>query len=815
MARELQAGQPDSPPTPKDQGMKTFQSFFKAAAGHDPFPFQAQFATTPDLPHLLRAPTGSGKTATAILGWLWRRKYGSAAIQAATPSRLIFCLPMRTLVQQTEMVAGQWIDKLGLDVPVHSMLGGAVDNRWESNPNGDIIVIGTQDQLLSRALNRGFAMSRFKWPVHFALLNNDALWIMDEIQLMGVGLSTSAQLAAFRRDMGCFGAPHTVWMSATLDERLLDTVDASNDERRSLELSQADYDTPQLAQRWRAKKACEELPGLFDKDVRPYAKRLATAIAGLHETGKRTIVVMNRVERAQELTRQLKKSGILTTLLHSRFRPLDRKRAMDAALAPDYSGVLVATQVIEAGVDISSKLLITELCPWSSFVQRVGRCNRAGDKSDSQVRWIDVPDPEAAPYTPDELEHARALLHDLSDAGPSALPLGKPEDARPAGPVLRRADLLDLFDTTPDLTGCDIDVAQYIRNSDDLDIQVAWREWDKAPEVAPPNDMPALHRDELVRVSIAQFAKFVDKKRPAFRWDSLDGTWERVMKSVPPGTTVLLAVNAGGYDTELGWVRESKKSVAPVSAQDLAQDSDDAERLTYGSRAFVSLQQHSTETREKMDELGFPVEWDVPADTLVRAAHWHDVGKAHPSFQDMLCASLADDDPLLTQGPWAKSKRQVGAAPGTEKTSVRRGTQRKYFRHEVASALAYLEHFPDDTLGAYVVMCHHGKVRMALRSRPEEKGNPELDGQRQRFAHGVWEGDALPAVDLGAGVRSNSVKLSLDRMELGCPRGSWVTLAQGLLAHWGPFRLSMLETLVRVADWRASALHDEGVRDDA
>ena len=31
---------------------------------------------------------------------------------------------------------------------------------------------------------RGYAMSRFRWPVDFALLHNDSQWVFDEVQLM-------------------------------------------------------------------------------------------------------------------------------------------------------------------------------------------------------------------------------------------------------------------------------------------------------------------------------------------------------------------------------------------------------------------------------------------------------------------------------------------------------------------------------------------------------------------------------------------------------------------------------------------------------
>ena len=41
--------------------------------------------------------------------------------------------------------------------------------------------------LLSRALNRGYAASRARWPVQFGLVNNDCCWVLDEVQLMGPG----------------------------------------------------------------------------------------------------------------------------------------------------------------------------------------------------------------------------------------------------------------------------------------------------------------------------------------------------------------------------------------------------------------------------------------------------------------------------------------------------------------------------------------------------------------------------------------------------------------------------------------------------
>ena len=58
-------------------------------------------------------------------------------------------------------------------------------------------------------------MSRYRWPVHFGLLNNDCLWIFDETQLMGVGVETGAQLDGLRTRLGACGPTRSLWMSAS------------------------------------------------------------------------------------------------------------------------------------------------------------------------------------------------------------------------------------------------------------------------------------------------------------------------------------------------------------------------------------------------------------------------------------------------------------------------------------------------------------------------------------------------------------------------------------------------------------------------
>lgn len=82
--------------------MTTFREFFKAATGYDPYPYQVRLAEEDPLPQLLNIPTGAGKTAAVILGWLWRRRFAAPEIRRATPRPLVYCLPMRLFVEQTQ-----------------------------------------------------------------------------------------------------------------------------------------------------------------------------------------------------------------------------------------------------------------------------------------------------------------------------------------------------------------------------------------------------------------------------------------------------------------------------------------------------------------------------------------------------------------------------------------------------------------------------------------------------------------------------------------------------------------------------------------
>jgi CRISPR-associated endonuclease/helicase Cas3 len=820
--------------------MMKYDDCFRKALGiardGGPYPYQRTLATDPVLPELVRVPTSAGKTAAVILGWLWRRRFAEPEVRQKTPRRLVYCLPMRVLVEQTRAAAIDWLDRLGMlgrkvvgddeetpnaskqnrpDQPVggwaadngdsghriavHVLMGGEAREDWHLYPERDAILIGTQDMLLSRALNRGYSAGRFRWPIDFGLLNNDCLWVFDEPQLMGSGLSTSAQLSGLRLPtaLGTFGSCPSVWMSATLEPSWLDTVDFVG--RRSgswLELSQDDYKPARpLHKRMTAPKALHKLGVATSNDGKDVARRV---IELHHEKGKQTLVVLNTVDRAKAVYKSIKEDKGApkdVLLVHSRFRPAEREMLNGRLTQPADDRIIVATQVVEAGVDLSARTLVTELAPWASLVQRIGRCNRTGDDGPGRVFWIDVDDKQAAPYEATDLRFAREQLTSLEgqDVSPKSL-----DDFKRGRSitlpfahthVIRRRDLLDLFDTAPDLSGNDIDVSRFVRGDrEDSDVQVFWR---GVNADGPANDESGPSRRELCNVPIGDLKKFLEKekkgKKPTgYVWDHLSGEWRKMRdpkREVYPGLSILLPASTGGYSEQLGWHPE-EPSVNPVPADRVRQEGTADDPDSCGPKRTIAEHTRDvcTEIDGILESLGDLIgEWSGP---LIRSARWHDVGKAHDAFQ----RGIREANPALDPATlWAKSGN---------KARLRHG--RRYFRHELASALAALQNdLPFEI--AYLIATHHGKVRLSIRALPDE----EPPGEGVLFAAlGVHHGDRLGPVDLG-GETCPAVTLDLSPMQLG-GEDSWTARALAFRDEIGPFRLAYLETLLRAADIRAS-----------
>jgi CRISPR-associated endonuclease/helicase Cas3 len=786
----------------------TFEEMFLLATGHRPHGYQERIARD-GLPDEVAAPTGTGKTGV-ILAWLSRLL--SEEHRDRTPRRLIYSLPQRSLVDQVAGECCRWLDNLGLadQVALHVVMGGvkASLGEWREDMHKPAIVVGTVDSLVSKALNRGYGIGRAMYPIDFALTTNGVAWVIDEIQLCPESTTTLRQVAAFAKRFGTAEPFSLTCMSATVPDGLLETVD--NPSRGTTVEILPEEETGELATRLNAARTFRRLPAEPGN-----AREIAAAIRQRHQAGTLTLAVFNTVEAAQTIYKQLRGGPADVTLLHSRFRGIERARLMADLLAHPEDRIVCATQVVEAGIDLSALTMFTEAAPWPSLVQRAGRCNRQGTRNaDAAVWWI--PPAKAAPYQQDDVDASAAELGHLEGQRLT----GKDLLARGVVPVpgqvrvIRRSDFLGLFDTSPDLSGADVDIAPYVRDADELDAEVAWATWSPGDDGAPAPDAKAPAGEYRCRVSLGDVAKLA-KTRKVWRLDQVAGKWTRVPAAGPnrarPGEVLLISAADGGYDTETGLdlaatghvpgspeLLTSAKLAAGVEDR-YAADSASVEQ----ERGWQSLDQHSGEVREQAEALLSAMRPGIPDDagrSTVTAAYLHDAGKAHEIWQDALCnLALAEEKNEIAEGrPWAKSGRsgllsfQDGGA----------------FRHELASLLLIdgpLRHLlaeaPDEDLCRYLVLAHHGKLRVQVRDPGDLVVLPEGEASSRKILG--LEHNATSGIPAMLGQPATALTVDLDQFELGGGR-SWTRTALGLRDKYGPFVLAYLETVVRIADWRAS-----------
>lgn len=884
-----------------------FKQFAPAPAGVTMTPREWQQALARDdapRSRVIRIPTGYGKTLGVLGAWLYNRVERE---DDRWPRRLIWTLPMRVLVEQTADEVRMCLERLQMlwqpgtehrdKTGVHLLMGGAESGgEWNLYPEANAVFIATQDMALSRALNRGYTAFRARWPMEFGLLNHDALWVLDEVQLMDVGLATSAQLQAFFDDDA--NASRSLkprlswWMSATLQPDWLTSVDTVA-HQATWTSSPVTLTSGALGAGLATIKKALEIEEIAASDHSEFAK----AVKAAHEKapqdgehGRITLVVCNTVDRATRTYDALEKLGATgdLRLVHSRYRPRER-----AAWRTEFLGreacqervdrIIVATQVVEAGVDISATTLVTELSPWSSLVQRFGRCARYGSSGSVVVVNRGRDQKATLPYSLEEIDAAKWAVDTLA-AGPQDVGIANieafeqrlTEEQRKLlyryqpNRLLLRRELDELFDTTPDLTGADIDVSPFIRNGDERDISVFWLEISSVTKEGParlPSRKRRPSREELCSVPFLAARDWLcgksTKEKPAPRllasrrawvWDWIDGEWRVAERAaLIPGAVVCVAADTGGYRDDRGFDPESKTRVTVLSpppqlAQDAADDLEDSEELS--AAAYKTIATHNAEVGKLAAQIVAGLVPKRVAELIELAGRWHDVGKAHPAFQ----AVIETRGPHQTRVDLAKAPNGAWQKPCIYRSAD--GEIRRGFRHELASCLALFsvlqryEPVHPALLGpwvevlaligekevaasvanrseatdlenqvltctaeefdllAYLVLAHHGKVRIALHAGPKDQEYVARDG-RGLPIRGVRDGDTLPALSID-GVRllpALSITLAPAALGLSPITGrSWRDRTAGLVRTHGPGALAYLEALLIAADRRASKL---------
>jgi CRISPR-associated endonuclease/helicase Cas3 len=351
----------------------------------DQFKFERQIAiaSSKEKHLLVAAPTGWGKTTLALVRMVKLK-----------PIKVFYILPTITAIKDfydtfTKILDGTYMGEYFYFVDVELL------RRHEPEEESPIdiyryfipkITLTTIDQLLLTMLQIGkYHIRRFNFK--------NSLLILDEFHLL-----TPQMIAGIRFFLKNLSEHYNIsclFMSATPSPVYNDLLKDSlphlkiiilDDEYRRLRRHKIEY--------------CDD-------------KRIEDLIIEKQDLlrRERTLILTNTVGKAQKIYRDLKEDlgdSKSIVLIHGDFAYKDRAKKEDQIYEAD---ILVSTQVAEVSLDVSFNLLITELSPIPSLVQRFGRVNRYGGTPDKTNVLICKP------------EHREPYGHILIDLADKNLPI--------------------------------------------------------------------------------------------------------------------------------------------------------------------------------------------------------------------------------------------------------------------------------------------------------------------------------------------------------------------------------------------------------
>lgn len=375
-------------PTPQD-----LESVISDRLGdRQPRDFQISVATTPGRVILVEAGCGTGKTLAAFLR--------AARNPLFQNRRLFFCYPTTGTAtagfcdylfdsdtKEPKHDSRLFHSRAAVDATLILGQRGDEDDRlaradalslWDTS-----ITVCTVDTVLGLLQNQ--RAGHYLWPAIAS-----AAFVFDEIHAYDDHLF--ATLMRFLRDLP--GLP-SLLMTASLPAPRLEAI------RRIL--AENGESLPVIA-------------GPLEIEAMPRYR----AFTGKPSPTLRVLHVSNSVARCIEQAKELLAAGRTPLVYHSRFKYRDRvQRHLDimAAFRSGDPAYACTTQVCEMSLDISAQLLVTDLAPVHSLIQRLGRLNRHDPDPDNPLPFHVLEPASPLPYCQGDLDLAKKWLSVLG-AGP-------------------------------------------------------------------------------------------------------------------------------------------------------------------------------------------------------------------------------------------------------------------------------------------------------------------------------------------------------------------------------------------------------------
>jgi CRISPR-associated endonuclease/helicase Cas3 len=332
----------------------------------------------------ITAPTGSGKTLAVLHAALQLRK----ALQRETGeiSRMIYCLPFTAIIDQNHAVYRDVLEYARYEVTDDMLLkhhhltdmqyrssdpefdddGAALFvETWQSE-----LVVTTFHQLL-HTLFTGRNRNLKRLPT----LRN-AIVILDEVQALPCKFWNP--IRRMFQAMGEHFGTRFILMTATKPLVFLPKM--------SKELLTDHEQFFQRLSRVRLLHRARE-----DAPLSNFTTQIVEEIKAEPKLSR--MIVVNQKKLVREITEMLEKAGIAHPIypLSGFLTPLDRRNRIEeigGILDQNEPCIIVTTQLIEAGVDLSVDRVERDMAPLDAIIQAAGRCNRhAGEKTGVVRVW--------------------------------------------------------------------------------------------------------------------------------------------------------------------------------------------------------------------------------------------------------------------------------------------------------------------------------------------------------------------------------------------------------------------------------------------
>lgn len=373
-----------------------FDNDFKALTGTSPFPWQRrlyQRFVEGRLPATCALPTGLGKTSVIAI-WLLARK-----VRPSLPRRLVYVVNRRTVVDQTttevERLRERRVEAGLEDFAVSTLRGALADNReWSEDPSRAAVIAGTVDMIGSRLLFSGYRIGFRTRPLHAAFLAQDALLVHDEAHLEPAFQALLDQIVAEQRRCGDRWPLRVLQLSATLR--------TDEDPINVIQIDDSDRAEPIVRQRMFATKRVH----LHECEDKAFVAEAVARIASYEKAGVAVLVFARTVEAVTKILGALKATKLRAVPLTGTMRGYERDKLVveDPVLArflperdrrcaaAEGTVVLVCTSAGEVGVNLSADHLVSDLSSFDSMAQRLGRVNRFGTRTDTEVHVYHPPE---------------------------------------------------------------------------------------------------------------------------------------------------------------------------------------------------------------------------------------------------------------------------------------------------------------------------------------------------------------------------------------------------------------------------------------